>query len=84
MVMILKSSYMLCCLGLYWENGKENGNYRDYRGYIGYVLGLYWENGKENGNYFSTLGKYWDIHDWLAVHRPKDTTDGQERSAKSL
>ena len=20
--------------GLYWENGKENGNYRDYIGYI--------------------------------------------------
>ena len=20
-------------LGLYWDNGKENGNYRDYRGY---------------------------------------------------
>ena len=34
--------------------GKENGNYRDYRGYvgiIGYILGLYWDNGKENGNY---------------------------------
>ena len=25
-------------LGLYWDNGKENGNYRDYRGY----MGLYW------------------------------------------
>ena len=22
-------------LGLYWDNGKENGNYRNYRGYIG-------------------------------------------------
>ena len=21
-------------LGLYWDNGKENGNYRGYRGYI--------------------------------------------------
>ena len=20
--------------GLYWDNGKENGNYRDYRGYV--------------------------------------------------
>ena len=41
-------------LGLYWDNGKENGNYRDHRGYIGiigYILGLYWDNGKENGNY---------------------------------
>ena len=31
-------------LGLYWDNGKENGNYRDYRGYkgiIGVILGLY-------------------------------------------
>ena len=45
-------------LGIYWDNGKENGNYRDYRGlYRGYmgiiggILGLYWDNGKENGNY---------------------------------
>ena len=33
-------------LGLYRDSGKENGNYRDYRGYIeiiGYILGLYWE-----------------------------------------
>ena len=22
-------------LGLYWDNGKENGNYRDYSVYIG-------------------------------------------------
>ena len=27
--------------GSYWENGKENGNYWDYRGYIGLILGLY-------------------------------------------
>ena len=29
----------------YWDNGKENGNYRECRGYIGtigYILGLYW------------------------------------------
>ena len=51
-------------LGLYGDNGKENGNYRDYRGYIGFflmgvaiggmirvILGLYRDNGKENGNY---------------------------------
>ena len=44
---------------IYWDNGKENGNYKEYgdlyRGYIGYIigyiLGLYWDNGKENGNY---------------------------------
>ena len=24
-------------LGLYRDNGKENGNYRDYRGYIGII-----------------------------------------------
>ena len=29
-------------LGFYWENGKENGNYGDYR--VGCILGLYWEN----------------------------------------
>ena len=35
-------------LGLYWDNGKENGNYYS-------ILRLYWghigTNGKENGNY---------------------------------
>ena len=39
-------------LGLYWDNGKENGNYYS-------MLGLYWDNGKENGNYYSILGLYW-------------------------
>ena len=24
-------------LGLYWDNGKENGNYRYYRDYIGCI-----------------------------------------------
>ena len=27
---------------MYRENGKEHGNYRDYKGYMGIVLGLYW------------------------------------------
>ena len=42
-------------LGLYWENGKENGNYYNglYRDYIRVILGLYWDNGKENGNYYN-------------------------------
>ena len=35
------------------SNGKENGNYRDYRGYIGVILGLCWDNGKDNGNYYN-------------------------------
>ena len=26
-------------IGLYGDNGKENGNYRDYRIYIGIILG---------------------------------------------
>ena len=25
---------------MYWDNGKENGNYRDYRGYIG-IIGVF-------------------------------------------
>ena len=36
--------------GLYRDNGKENGNHRDYGcyiGIIGYMLGLYRDNGKE-------------------------------------
>ena len=28
-------------LGLYWDSGKENGNYRDYRGYIGFMYEFY-------------------------------------------
>ena len=28
-----------CTFGLYWDNGKENGNYRGYRGYIRVLLG---------------------------------------------
>ena len=35
-------------MGLYRDNGKENGNYYiDFR-----VWGLYRNNGKENGNYY--------------------------------
>ena len=30
-----KLEYVGFILGLYRENGKENGNYRDSRGYIG-------------------------------------------------
>ena len=42
-------------LGLYRENGKENGNDRDYRDYIGYsILGLYRDNGEEKGNNYNT------------------------------
>ena len=33
----LRIGYML---GLYWENGKENGNYEDYKGYIWVIKGL--------------------------------------------
>ena len=48
-------------LGLHRDNGKENGNYKDYRGYIRVIycgddrviLGLYRDNGKENGNYYN-------------------------------
>ena len=35
-------------LGIYWDNGKENGNYYII---IGDVLGIYWDNGKDHGNY---------------------------------
>ena len=41
---------------IYWDNGKENGNYYNgiYMGIIGdiYIYGIYWENGQENGNYY--------------------------------
>ena len=41
--------------GYLGDNGKENGNYRDYRRYIGIVgciLGLYRDDGKEEENYY--------------------------------
>ena len=45
-------------LGLYRDNGKLNGNYRDYPGFVLgllgiyiYILGLYRDNRKYNGNY---------------------------------
>ena len=50
-------------MGLFWDNGKENGNprslkgvYRSCIGTIGYILGLYWDNGKENGNCRDYIG----------------------------
>ena len=30
-------AYVGVILGLYRDNGKENGNYRDYRGYVGVI-----------------------------------------------
>ena len=48
-------------LRLYGDNGKENGNYSNYRGIqdyikiLRYILGLYGDNGKENGNYYNGL-----------------------------
>ena len=53
--------------GLYRENGKSNGNYRNYRdsirGYIriiGKILELYRENVKSNGNYYKDINKILD------------------------
>ena len=42
-------------LGLDWDNGKENGNYSDYKGYTRVILGLYRHNGTENGNNYNKL-----------------------------
>ena len=40
-------------LELYWDNGKENGNY-----YImGYILELYWDSGKRKGKETTII--YW-------------------------
>ena len=48
-------------IGLYWDNGKENGNYYII---IGYIIGLYRDNGKENENNYIIIGYitglYWD------------------------
>ena len=39
---VRRADFYRVILGLYWENGKENGNYYNglYRGYIG----LYWRS----------------------------------------
>ena len=42
-------------LGLYRDDGKENGNYSSI---LGLYLGLYRNSGKEYGNYYSILGLY--------------------------
>ena len=42
---------VMLILGLYRDNGEENGNYYS-------ILGLYRGNGEENGNYCSILGVY--------------------------
>ena len=39
---------LLAILGLYRDNGKDNGNYYG-------ILGLYMDDGKDNGNYYSIL-----------------------------
>ena len=45
----LYRGYIGVILGLYWENGKENGNY--------YKIGsIFRDNGKEHGNSCSTFG----------------------------
>ena len=40
-------------IGVYRDNGKENGNYYII---IGYIIGVYRDNGKENGNYYIIIG----------------------------
>ena len=40
---IVYRGYIGIILGLYWNNGKENGSYYIS---IGVILGLYWDNGK--------------------------------------
>ena len=50
--------------GLYWDTGKENGNYYSNIAVIGIMENGnyyskswgYWENGQENGNYYSNIG----------------------------
>ena len=50
-------------LGLHWDNGKESGNYKDYRISIGfimgytyiYIIGLPWDTGKEKWRWGSQV-----------------------------
>ena len=63
-------------LGLYRDNGKENGNYES-------VLGFYWDNGKENGNYYSILRlkrdnekRYGHYYSMLGLYKDKGEENG--------
>ena len=65
----IQGNYYIGIMGytllIYGDNGKETGNYRDYRRYIGimgYILGLYRDNGKENGNYDNGLYRDYGVY----------------------
>ena len=57
-----KLLHFIYILGLYRDNGKENGNYCS-------ILGLYRDNGKEHGNYYSIL-----FHVYVCFVSPKPLT----------
>ena len=65
-------------LGLYRDNGKENGNYYNglYRVYR-VILGLYWDNGK-NGNYCIIIGYIMGLY-YQTVPVAKLTASAQQR-----
>ena len=55
-------------LGLYWENGKENGNYRSYRDYIGVYIGLILGEWKRKWKLQKLYGLYRGIF-WASIGR---------------
>ena len=63
-------------LGLYRENGKENGNYYIIIGLYREIFGLYWENGKENGNYYIIIGLYREYWGYIGRMENKMETIG--------
>ena len=65
-------------MGSYRDNGKKEGNYRDYWGPIGILernwrvwglLGLYTDDEKENGD-------YWDYWGYIKIMEKKTETIG--------
>ena len=58
-------------LGIYRDNGKENGNYRDYRG-------LYWGYTGMMEKNMETIGIMWDYIHWgcIGIMEKKTETIG--------
>ena len=56
---VVRLSGFRVILGLYGDNGKENGNYYII---IWYILGLSKDSGKESGNYYIIIGYILELY----------------------
>ena len=46
-------------MGIYWDNGKENGNYRDYGVYYRGYTGIMEKKMETTGDYIGIIGYVW-------------------------